>query len=303
MLQLVTRLGIPLGIGITTAIWSSWIPTPEKANTDSTTYPLAVTTLQLPYLQVFIATLSFAGVAVLVAPFAPLGRLGVASTATNSSLPHTDTGQLKNINLDGPGDWEEEAVPRPRGPGPSEGCSLPSWTRFKIQPRRSSLLGTYVSSDLRRTSTASFHLPRIEGFHDSEEGSGLGLGFGHADDDDNGADTKSQQTSTVAMAEKVIWLVCEDCGASKRIVEPIGDPARYFYDADEDEHFQAGNVAVDKTLTPLTPPTPSSKYSSVCDDHGACMSMAEVGARVNRRRFELVNRRGVMGSVAETSEE
>jgi MFS family permease len=38
----------------------------------------------------------------------------------------------------------------------------------------------------------------------------------------------SQRSS--ATADRVIWLVCEDCGASKRIVEQVGDPARYFYD-------------------------------------------------------------------------
>jgi hypothetical protein len=33
-----------------------------------------------------------------------------------------------------------------------------------------------------------------------------------------------------ATGDRVIWLVCEDCGASKRMVEQVGDPVRYFYD-------------------------------------------------------------------------
>lgn len=44
-----------------------------------------------------------------------------------------------------------------------------------------------------------------------------------------------------ATVDRVIWLVCEDCGASKRIVEQVGDPVRYFYDG-------GGNGAADQRL-------------------------------------------------------
>lgn len=310
MLQLVTRLAIPLGIGITTAIWSSWFPTPMEATTNLKVYSLA--TLQLPYLNVFIATLSFAAVALLVVPWAPLGRLGVASTATDSSLPRVDTG-LKNINLDGPGDSEDEPQ---REATTEEGCSAPCGMRFKIQPRRSSLIATSLNhSGWRRTSTgaSSFHLPRIGGSRASGDASGLGIGFGCSDDgnNDKGNDGKTQGPSTAAIAERVIWLICEDCGASKRIVEPVGDPARYFCHVDEAEDTTSGNTAIDRALgpNPSSPtrsiPSPSSKYSSVYQDPEANVSVAERGVLVDRRRFELVNRPrpGVMGSVAETSEE
>lgn len=316
MLQLVTRLSIPLGIGITTAIWSSWFPTPKEATTNFKAH--SPTTLQLPYQQVFIATLCFAAVAVLIAPWAPLGRLGVASTASGPSLlPHVDTG-LKNINLDGPGNWKEES---PREMVPEVGCSAPCGMKFKIQPRRSSLIGTSLNHNgWRRTSTeaTSFHLPHIGGSRGSGDASGLGLVFGPSDDgnSDGSHSGKTRRTSTAAIAERVIWLVCEDCGASKRIVEPVGDPARYFCDGDEDEDFTSKKTTMDRALarqpsspTPVSPtpsiPTPSSKYSSVYQDYEANVSVAEVGVLVDRRRFELVNRPrpGVMGSVAETSEE
>lgn len=301
LLQLITRLGIPMGIGITTAIWSSWFPTPDKATTNSNVYPL--TTLQAPYLHVFIATLAFTGVAALVVPFAPLGRLGVASTATNSSLPREETG-LKNINLDGHGDWSEmqqEHVPQN---GVMENtCPVPCGTRFKIQPRMSSLLGTSLNNEWRRMSTgaASFRLPHLAGPRSRASGdaSGIGLGIGLSDDDNNDDDNVSQHTNTVAMAQRVIWLVCEDCGASKRIIEPVGDPGRYFYDADEVEETCDRKTAVNDRA--LTSPAPSSKYSSVTENHET--SVAEVGVLVDGRRFQLVNGPGAMGSVAEVNEE
>lgn len=311
-LQLVNRIGIPIGIGITTAIWSSWSPGPKESITDFKAH--SYTTLQRPYLNVFIATLSFAALAVLIAPWASLGRLGVASTATDPSLPREDTG-LKNINLDGPCDWEEDMSEEV---APEAGYSVPCGMRFKIQPRRSSLIGTSSSLNhggWRRTSTGatSFHLPRIGGSRGSADASVLGLGFGLSEDGKNDKENKNQtkQTNTAAVAGRVIWLVCEDCGATKRIVEPVGDPARYFCDIDEDEAFECRTAAKDNELPakPSSPtpsiPTPSSKYSSVYQDYETNVSVAEVGNQQDRRRFELVNRPrpGVMGSVAETSEE
>lgn len=274
ILQLVTRLAIPLGIGITSAIWSSLSSSAKNAVTNLDTAP--VSNLQLPYLHVFIATLSFAAVAVVVAPFARLGKLGIASTATDSSLPLEETG-LKTLNLDGGGDWED--VTQKVTSGTSKG----TLTRFSIQSRKPSGVCPNFNNDWQRTSTgaASFHLPRIGGSRTSEGANGLGLGFGTSDADDS----KSQRTSTAPVAEKVIWLVCDDCGASKQIVEPVGDPERYFYDINEDDKIKATKTA---RIRVLTQPTPSSKYSSM--DHDLEASLAEVGVVVDRRRFALVNR-------------
>ncbi|KAJ4422685.1 hypothetical protein N0V82_002689 [Gnomoniopsis sp. IMI 355080] len=278
LLQIVNRLAIPLGIGITSAIWSS---TPKNSVTNLSIGPIVG--LQPPYFHVFIATLSFAAIAVVVAPFARLGKLGVASTATDPSLPHVDTG-LKTLNLDGGGDQEDFLEKETSGPQKS------SLKRYKVQPRNSSLLGTSFNAP-RRTSTsaASFQLPRIG---DSRASDGLGIGFGISDNDDS----SPQRTSTAAMTERVIWLVCEDCGASKRIVEPIGDPERYFYDSDG--YREVKKITQDKTLTPSEP---SSKYSSVSPEVEA--SVVEVGVVVDRRRFALVNRpEPKLGSFAEEDE-
>lgn len=188
-MQLVTRLGIPIGIGITTAIWSSLAVTFDRSVTDL-----------VPYQHVFIATLCFAAVGALVSPFAPLGKLGIASTATGPSLLlHEDTG-LKNINLDGPSDWEEKAevisrVPSSRELVGPESCPASCEPRFKIQQRGSSLGAT------------AFHVSRIRGSRANADVGGLGLGFGLAD---SPKDRSTLQLSgTVAMAERVIWLVCE----------------------------------------------------------------------------------------------
>lgn len=273
ILQLVIRLAIPLGIGITSAIWSSQAPSPNVSAKDFDT--TSATTLQLNYSHVFIATLSFAAIAFVVAPFARLGKLGVASTATNPSLPHTDTG-LKTLNLDGGG--YGGYVPKKN----SSGSTSTGLTRYKIQPRNSSLLATGLNG-LRRTSTGStsFHLPRIGGSRSSGDTSGLGLEFGNT----NTEDSKLQRTSIAAMTERVIWLVCEDCGASKRIVETVGDPERYFYDSNDDEDSGARKTAQEVALTPSMP---SSHHSSEC--HELEGSVAEIGVVVDRRRFELVNR-------------
>ncbi len=52
---------------------------------------------------------------------------------------------------------------------------------------------------------------------------------------------KQQRNST--RAERVIWLVCEDCGSSRRMVEPVGDPKRYFYDDDDGSGNKNGAAA------------------------------------------------------------
>ncbi|KAJ4396602.1 hypothetical protein N0V93_000823 [Gnomoniopsis smithogilvyi] len=275
VLQLINRLAIPLGIGITSAIWSSCFPATGNTITNLHTGP--VTDVQVSYFYVFIATICFAAVAVVVASFSRLGKLGVASTATDPSLPHVDTG-LKSINLDGGGD--RKYLVNKGNPGPQ----IITLMSLKFQPRNYSLLGG-TFNDLRRTSTgaASFHLPRIGDPQASGDASELDLGFGISDD----GDSRSQRKSTTAMTERVIWLVCEDCGESKRIVEPVGDPERYFYDTKADEDVRAKMGVRDETLTP---PTPLFKSSSVYREQEA--GVAEVGVVVDHRRFALVNRPG-----------
>lgn len=250
--------------------------------------PVSGATAQLPYTNVFIATLSFAAVAVVFAPFARLGKLGVASTATELSLPLVDT-SVKSLSLDG--GVNLDGIPQENDSVKQENNSK----RIFIQPRGSSLLGTSIHNEWQRTSkgAASFQLPRIVGSRPSADASGFDPCLGNSDDED----TKLQRISTAAMTERVIWLVCEDCGASKRIVEPVGDPERYFYDSDEGRDSGYQNNTLNRVITPLTP---SSKYSSVYHEQEA--SVAEVGVVVDCRRFALVNGPDPMATLDEEHE-
>lgn len=288
ILQTTTRLGIPLGIGITTVIWSSSDPLPSDPWTNFTNSSLD--SLQAPYIHVFITTLSFATVAVLLSPFTRLGKLGVPSTATDSSLPQTESG-LKNINHDGPSDRYATPISRAR----TNLTRLPSINResrvsqlLKIQPRISSFQSKHFSNAWKRSSAGgkSLHLPRIPG----NRASGDVVAFDSTSDDDS----RSQRSSTTAMTKRVIWLVCEDCGASKRIVEPVGDPGKYFYDGDDicdkEEPPMAAAVRVSATAP-----------SAVSEYHDPKGSVDGVGVGADKRRFALVN--APMRSVMETHEE
>ena len=62
----------------------------------------------------------------------------------------------------------------------------------------------------------------------------------------SGKSTTTQPNShrNSKLTERIIWLVCEDCGSSKRIVESVGDPERYFYDNETPNthrHLEAGS--------------------------------------------------------------
>ncbi|ROV96431.1 hypothetical protein VSDG_05482 [Cytospora chrysosperma] len=246
ILQIVTRLGVPLGMGITTVIWSST----EHA-----------------YTATYIATIAFAGLALMISPFARIGKLGIASTASlssssgnldrlptlfrhsNASLSLTDS-IFKNLNYDGPA--------RVRGKRLSQ----------LIQPRSSSLPGARPwNKRSSKRASSSFHLPQIAGSKIS------GTGMDSSDkaiDECHRVSQRPQRTST-AMAARVIWLVCEDCGSSKRIVEPVGDPDRYFYDGSV--------VAPDRVVAESKNSRPrSSVYPNVDDD----------GDSMNKRRFSLL---------------
>lgn len=243
-----TRLGIPLGMGITTVIWSS---------------------TEHSYTKVFIATISLAAMALLVSPFARIGKLGIASTTSlptssgtlghlpplfrhsNDSLSFTDS-IFKNLNHDGPAYIRGKRLSQ------------------LIQPRSSSLPGVQPWGErASKRASSSFQLPRIPGSRISETDVGL---YEETLDECRRVSQVPQRTST-AMAARVIWLVCEDCGSSKRIVESVGDPDRYFYDASGIE--PNGVVADSKKARPR-----SSVSQTVVEDDGAA---------VKKCRFSLLS--------------
>lgn len=267
ILQIVSRLGIPLGIGLTTVIWASLDPSLKDAATTLDNNSLAAT--QRAYSSVFVATLCFSTGALLASPFACVGKLGIASTASDPSIPHISS-DLEDANKDGPGDAYPDGR-RVRAP-----LALKRISQL-IQPRSSSLANASFKNAWRRSSAAnsSFHLPLIPASGASGDGCDLELGLGLTSYDGQ----KSQRTS-MAMAERVIWLVCEDCGASKRIVEPVGDPERYFYDGDicdrESGNSGSGTEASKQSGAPFSA---GSEYHK---------SSADGDVPVNPRRFALV---------------
>lgn len=259
-------------MGITTAIWGSHNPAPNESFSLSDDRSLA--SLQQAYSLVFVATLCFSVAALLVSPFACVGKLGVASNASEGSIPQIDSG-LRNLNHDGPSDVPASFRPV-RSPWMQKRVSQ------LIQPRSSSLAGASSKNVWRRSSAganSSFHLPRILGSRASADASGLGLGLELNSTD---GDRKSQRDS-MAMAERVIWLVCEDCGSSKRIVEPVSDPERYFYDGAvcDGDQSECANRSARLSKRPSTPLSPTSEY----DEPEETVAPATTGAR----RFALTN--------------
>ncbi|ROV99571.1 hypothetical protein VPNG_07726 [Cytospora leucostoma] len=249
ILQIVTRLGIPLGMGITTVIWSSTEPS---------------------YTTAFSATAVFAAIALVVSPFARVGKLGIASTASLSShsaytghLPTlvrqpltsvipTNSG-LQNLNHDGPTHTKTNMKDK----------------RLSqlIQPRSSSLAGVKAwKNRLSRGASSSIHLPLVSGNRNSAIAVGLSKDL---KDESRRLSQQPQRTST-AMAARVIWLVCEECGSSKRIVEAIGDPDKYFYDA---------SWVDDCVVTELNEDDPSASVSRKDDGNGTS---------ADKRRFSLL---------------
>lgn len=238
ILQIVTRLGIPLGMGITTVIWSSTEPS---------------------YTTAFSATIVFAAIALIVSPFARVGKLGIASTASLSScsahtgrLPAlvrqslasvtpTDSG-LRNLNHDGPTHTKTDLKDK----------------RLSqlIQPRSSSLAGVKAwRNRYSRGASSSTHLPLVPGSRNSA----IAVGLSKESKDESRRLSQQPQRTSTAMAARVIWLVCEECGSSKRIVEAIGDPDKYFYDA---------SWVDDGVVTELNEAEPSASVSRKDDGSG-----------------------------------
>lgn len=259
-------------MGITTAIWGSYSPAAKEAFSPSDDRSL--TFLHKAYSLVFVATLCFSVAALLVSPFACVGKLGVASTASDRSIPQMDSG-LRNINHDGPNDVSDEGR-----------CVGSPWAKKRVsqlvRPRTSSIGGASFKKGWRRSSAganSSFRLSRMPGTRASADTSEVGVGLGLRSPDDDG---KSQRDS-MAMAGRVIWLVCEDCGSSKRMVEPVGDPERYFYDGATYDGNQSEGVTrpARAPKRPSTPLSPTSEYDEV--EKGAA-------AASGGRRFVLVKR-------------
>jgi hypothetical protein len=163
LLQTTTRIGVALGMAVTTAVWSSY--------TTTVGYDVNVA-----YSKTFVTTAAFASLSLAVAPFIHIGRQGHSGRKTSS---------------------EEANDHRPS--------------------RRWSIVET-LSNNSTRTSTRQEDPARSPSLPSEA------TGFEKATE---APQETSNQDST---AKKIIWVVCEACNRSRRVTDPVGDPARYFND-------------------------------------------------------------------------
>jgi hypothetical protein len=188
----VSRLALPAGLAITTAIHTSF------AERSDITYP------EVPYTNVFYTTLSLSVLALTLVPFLNLDK--------PASRPRTRNPVSLLVNVDTSQDLAYKGF-----------VDTPS---FSIQPRKSSLYANQTKTAVEREQSITH----------TEAGPSTTHHVG------------SQRSS--ATGDRVIWLVCEDCGASKRMVEQVGDPLRYFYDG-------GGNGTAEQTAGSATTSTGS----------------------------------------------
>ncbi|GAP83092.1 putative mfs multidrug protein [Rosellinia necatrix] len=199
LLQTTSRLGVPLGLAVTTSIWSSY---DGKADWSQP---------ELAYTHTFIATTAFASISLLAVPFIRIGRQGQVKQP--SSDPEVDkTSQLKRRS------------PLPAAPvTPSMNSEKSSIKCLERQPsKRWSPVESVVPSYTGRRSTRA---PSIS------SQSSMAMDISRSE-----SISKTTIRRGRCSSEKVVWIVCEECGTSKRQRESsshqavVGDPTRYFND-------------------------------------------------------------------------
>ncbi|KAI1845126.1 hypothetical protein JX266_008673 [Neoarthrinium moseri] len=173
LLQTTTRLGVPLGMAVTTAVWSSF----SNKGLDAS----------IPYSRTFVTTAAFASFSLLLAPFIRIGRQG------HSHSRELETQKVKK-------DEQDERRPSKR------------WSIVESISNKSSVTSPKAEYQVRSSSVNS-------------ETSTLPSSI---ERDRNSSRDASQ--SDFSQKPKIVWVVCEQCNASKRVTEPIGDPAKYFDD-------------------------------------------------------------------------
>ncbi|KAI0383239.1 MFS general substrate transporter [Hypomontagnella monticulosa] len=192
LLQTTTRLGVPLGMGITTAIWSSF------DGGQFATYP------ELAYTNTFIATTAFAGISLSLVPFIRIGRQG---HSRHIPPEHSDDDAKTSPPIPQPPPTPPQSLQNGNGNRPSK-----RWSRVDT-------LATSITSERQHTAAPSVSSQSSRPSGDTPR-------------------TNSTARTTIrrgrSPSERVVWIVCEECGTSKRHTQkrnaPLGDPARYFND-------------------------------------------------------------------------
>ncbi|KAI0417132.1 major facilitator superfamily domain-containing protein [Xylaria grammica] len=209
LLQMTSRLGVPLGLAITTSIWSSY---DGKADWSQP---------ELAYTHTFIATTAFSSLSLLLVPFIHIGKQGVTKRA-NPDAEMDVASQEKRRSL--------LLSTASLHPTESDKSSIKDVDRRPS--KRWSPVGSVVPSSVGRRSTRA---PSIS----SQSSMGMDT-------------SKSESVARTAIrrgrcsSEKIVWIVCEECGTSKRQRESssqtaVGDPTRYFNDVVHGVDSTAGN--------------------------------------------------------------
>lgn len=265
LLQTTSRLAVPLGMGITTAIWSSYDGGRLAA------YP------ELAYTNTFIATTAFAGISLSLVPFIRIGRQGHPKHAPSD---RGDDEVKPNMSVPQP-------PPTPPRSLQNENENRPSkrWSRVDT-------LATSITSERQHTTAPSVSSQSSRPSGDTPR------------TNTNTNTTNSTARTTIrrghSPSERVVWIVCEECGTSKRHTQKrsnaVGsDPARYF----NDPAFGGGGPADGSNTHQANPlGASSSTSSSGSSSAGAGASSHHHHAPppqvprpyAGRRRLPLVNR-------------
>ncbi|KAF3018108.1 hypothetical protein E8E14_007059 [Neopestalotiopsis sp. 37M] len=170
LLQTTLRLGLPLGLGVTTAVWTSL-----NGQHDPT----------LPYTKTFIVTTAFAGFSLLLAPFIRIGQQGVSQ----------------------PQSPKEENSDKYR---PSKRWSY-------VETISSSTSSSSSSSSPTSRNSPKPELPPIRTSSFSSE---LSI--------EKNRNSSRDTAASEGPKSKIVWVVCEQCNASRRVTDSVGDPTKYF---------------------------------------------------------------------------
>ncbi|KAI0206722.1 major facilitator superfamily domain-containing protein [Astrocystis sublimbata] len=202
LLQTTSRLGVPLGLAVTTSIWSSF---DGKADWSQP---------ELAYTHTFIATTAFASLPLLLVPFIRIGKqghtMGVNPDPEKESSEKGPPGEMKRRTL-------LLSTPSFSPTETDKSC-------IKDDEHRPSKRWSLVGSSVPSTAGRSTRAPSIS------SQSSMGMDTSRTESIARTAIRQGRCSS-----EKVVWIVCEECGTSKRQRESsahtlLGDPARYFND-------------------------------------------------------------------------
>ncbi|KAH8161862.1 hypothetical protein CIB48_g6384 [Xylaria polymorpha] len=233
LLQTTSRLGVPLGLAVTTSIWSSF---DGKADWSQP---------ELAYTHTFIATTAFASLSLLLVPFIRIGKQGhIRRLNTDPEVEAANHVKRRSLLLSA------------SSLRPTESDKSSTKDAEHRPSKRWSPVGSVVPSTTGRRSTRA---PSIS------SQSSMGMDTSRSESIAKTAIRRGRCSS-----EKVVWIVCEECGTSKRQRESsshtvVGDPTRYFNDvvhgpdsnasARDAAHYQQHRQTVRRSPPRLGSPT------------------------------------------------